>query len=153
MARNTHLDTKTINKQTLIPGVIVFISLTLLISYSYYWNASNIYQEKLNLAQAEAKANWNKDAAFRKWATSHGGIYVKPDLRTPPNKALSHMPLRDIETTKGMKLTLMNPAYMMRQMAHEFDSLFGIKGKITGKKQLNPINKPDSWQLKVLNLF
>ncbi len=152
MAR-AFLNRKKINKQTLIPGMAMFLMLSTLITYSYFWNINNIYQEKLNLALAEAKANWNKDAAFRKWATAHGGIYVKPNLRTPPNEALSHIPDRDIETKSGMKLTLMNPAYMMRQMAQEFDLLFGIKGKITGKKQLNLINKPDDWQLKVLNLF
>jgi len=41
--------------------------------------------------------NWNKDAAFRKWATRHGGLYVRPDKRTPPNPALSHLPNRDMD--------------------------------------------------------
>lgn len=142
-----------IHRQTLGFGALAIVILTLLVGYSWYWNISNIQKENINLALTEARANWNKDAAFRRWATRHGGLYVKPDERTPPNPALGHLPYRDIVTTDGQKLTLMNPAYMMRQMAEEFEQDFGVKGKITGKLQLNPINKPDDWQLKVLNIF
>jgi len=73
--------------------------------------------------------------------------------RTPPNPHLLHIENRDVVTTGGTKLTLMNPAYMMRQMTEEFEEAYGVKGKITGKLQLNPTNKPDDWQFKVLTLF
>lgn len=146
-------DNRIIHKQTLILGVLASIVLSALIGYSWYWNTENIRTEKLNLALAEAQAKWNKDAAFRQWASRHGGLYVIPDARTPPNPALAHLPHRDVVTTDGQKLTLMNPAYMMRQMAEELEEDFGVKGKITGKLQLNPINKPDTWQLKVLTIF
>ncbi len=142
-----------VHKQTLVLSVIATVILTVLVGYSWFWNVNNIRDENINLALMEARANWNKDAAFRRWATRHGGLYVKPDERTPPNPALAHLPHRDVVTTDGQKLTLMNPAYMMRQMAEEFEQDFGVKGKITGKLQLNPINKPDEWQLKVLNIF
>ena len=52
-----------------------------------------------------------------------------------------------------MKLTLMNPAYMVRQMADEFEVLYGIKGGISSRRPLNPANKPDAWELKALNSF
>jgi PAS domain S-box-containing protein len=143
----------TINDKTFIPGAIAIIVITILVSYSYIWNSENIKNEKMNLALAEAKANWNKDAAFRQWATRHGGLYVIPDKRTPRSPALAHLPDRDVVTTEGIELTLMNPAYMMRQMTDEFEESYGIKGKITGKKLLNPINKPDEWELKILNRF
>ena len=73
--------------KTFIPGVIAIIVMTILVGYSYYWNINNIHNEKLNLALAEAKSNWNKDASFRQWATLHGGVYVKPNERTPVSKA------------------------------------------------------------------
>ncbi len=146
-------DNHSIRKQTLILSVFAIVVLTILVGYSWYWNTDNIHNEKINLALTEARSNWNKDASFRRWAAQHGGLYVPPDERTPPNPALKHLANRDVETTDGQKLTLMNPAYMMRQMAEEFEEDFGVKGKITGKVQLNPINKPDEWQLKVLNIF
>ncbi len=146
-------DSRAINRVTLVLGVTAIIVLTALVGYSWYWNVANIREENINLALTEARANWKKDAAFRRWVARHGGLYVEPDERTPPNPALAHLPNRDVVTTDGQKLTLMNPAYMMRQMAEEFEQDFGIKGKITGKRQLNPINKPDAWQLKALNMF
>jgi diguanylate cyclase (GGDEF)-like protein/PAS domain S-box-containing protein len=146
-------DMSFINDKTLMLSVIVSIILTTLVGYSYYWNINNIHTEKLNLALAEAKSNWNKDASFRQWATLHGGVYVKPNERTPASEAMAHLPERDVVTTEGMELTLMNPAYMLRQMTEEFEQSYGIKGKITGKKLLNPVNKADAWQLKALNIF
>jgi len=146
-------ETNAIHKQTLTLSVLAVAIITILIGYSWYWNTQNIHKEKINLALAEARANWKKDDAFRQWATRHGGLYAIPDERTPPNPALAHLPHRDLVTSGGQKLTLMNPAYMMRQIAEEFEEDFGVKGKITGKLQLNPINKPDEWQLNVLNIF
>lgn len=146
-------DYSLMHNKVLIVSAIAIICMTILVGYSYYWNIDNIHNEKLNLALAEAKANWDKDASFRKWATLHGGVYVKPNERTPRNPALSHLPDRDVVTTDGTELTLMNPAYMMRQMTEEFEDAYGVKGKITGKLQLNPNNKPDEWQLKALTIF
>jgi diguanylate cyclase (GGDEF)-like protein len=126
---------------------------SLLAGYSLYWNTTNLREEKVRLATAEARANWNKDMAFRGWASRHGGVYVKPDERTPPNPYLSHLPNRDVTTTDGTRLTLMNPAYMMRQMTEEYEAIYGIKGKATGQILLNPENKPDAWELKALKRF
>ncbi len=144
---------KFIQNKMLMLSIMAIGILTLLTGYSYYWNTNNVHTENLYHALEEAKTHWNKDAAFRKWATLHGGLYVKSDKRTPPNPALAHLPNRDVVTTEGMELTLMNPAYMMRQMTGEFEQTYGIKGKITGKKQLNPINKPDEWEQQVLSIF
>ncbi len=129
------------------------LSATILISFSLYWNIINLTQEKINLATAEAKSFWNKDAALRQWASRHGGVYVKPDSRTPPNPFLSHLPNRDVTTTDGTKLTLMNGAYIMSQMTSEFEKTYGIKGSLTSKILINPANKPDDWELNALTLF
>lgn len=141
------------HKKTLLSYFAIALVITLVIGFSSYWNAKNIHRENFKLALTEAKANWFKDDAFRQWATRHGGVYVISDERTPPSPALAHIPRRDIKVDEETQLTLMNPAYMMRQLTQEFEDLYGIKGKVTGKKQLNPINKPDAWQLKALNLF
>ena len=150
IADKSHADIRAKTYQVYLATVLI---ISLLIGYSYYWNINNIREEHLALALTEAKANWNKDDAFRKWATRHGGVYVRPDERTPPSPSLANLSNRDLVARDGTELTLMNPAYMMRQLTQEFEELYGIKGKITGKRQLNPINKPDPWQLKVLELF
>lgn len=133
--------------------VFAGLAWTLLTGFSLFWNENSLRDAQIDLATKEARALWNKDAAFRQWASSHGGVYVQPDEHTPPNPYLAHLSKRDVVTTDGMRLTLMNPAYMMRQMTQYFGDSYGIKGKITGRKQLNPINRPDPWESKGLGLF
>jgi len=152
---------KSIEQQTkgfMREPVVVVVALCIavwtgLVGFSLLWNLRNLNDQQIKHAIDEARANWNKDQAFRRWATKLGGIYVKPTPSTPPNPYLKDLDHRDVVTTDGMKLTLMNPAYMMRQMTQDFEDLYGIKGKITGKKVLNPINKPDEWELRALEAF
>lgn len=137
----------------IIIGVLLWSTLILL---SFYLNIRNFEEHSIRLATNQAGDYWNKDSAFREWATRHGGLYVPPDERTPPNPLLAHLAHRDVETTDGTKLTLMNPAYMMRQMTEELEELYGIKGKITGQVLLDPQgirNKPDPWELETLKKF
>ena len=105
------------------------------------------------LAKKEAEIAYNKDVSFRIWAASHGGVYVPESERTPANPNLSHIPERDIVTPSGRRLTLMNPAYVLRQMMNEFSELYGPRGHITSIKPLNPMNAPNDWQRIALLSF
>ncbi len=77
------------------------------------------------------------------WGTKHGGINVPITEETPPSPYMDHIPERDIETPSGRKLTLMNPAYTVRQLMDDYSNLYGIKGKIAGLVVLRPGNAPD----------
>ena len=105
------------------------------------------------MAKIEARANFNKDQAFRFWAAKHGGVYVPINSRTPPNPFLSHVPERDITTESGKALTMMNPAYMLRQMMEEYEDLFGVRGHITSIKHYRPETAPDEWERSALMAF
>ena len=126
---------------------------TAVVLSSYFWDCKHIRQSTLNIAKTEARAYFNKDQAFRLWASSHGGVYVEPDERTPPNPYLAHIDDRDVITTGGKRLTLMNPAYILRQVVEDFSELYGIKGHITSLNPLRPENSPDKWEAKVLSTF
>jgi len=126
---------------------------TTIVAGSLVWNISLKQNGIRELAKNEARSIFNKDQALRDWATSHGGVYVLPDERTQPNPYLSHISDRDITTTKGKSLTLMNPAYIVRQMMEEYEALHGIKGHLTSLKTLNPINAPDEWERESLLAF
>jgi len=110
-------------------------------------------KETVDLSFTEARANCNKDWGFRSWAALHGGVYVPITKKTQPNPYLSYMPERDIETPSGIKLTLMNPAYILRQLQEHFSELYGIKGRMVSLKPINPSNKPDPWERNVLLAF
>ena len=133
---------------------IIIISWTLAVLASLSLSAINEYQQSVETARNVANANFDKDQAFRQWATTHGGVYVPVDMkRTPPSQYLEHIPERDITTESGRKLTLMNPAYMLRQMMEEYSGLYGAKGHITALEILNPISAPDEWEREALKKF
>lgn len=125
---------------------------SVLVGGSLAWNLHLKSQNTLGVAAVAALSNINKDMSFRKWATSHGGVYVQPDQHTPPNPYLD-IPDRDILTTKGKALTLMNPAYMLRQMQSDFPDDYGTRSHITSLRPLNPKNAPDTWESKALHSF
>ncbi len=131
---------------------LLLVGWTLLVAGSLIFNLSRLEKETLNTAIAAARANVNKDIGFRKWGASHGGVYVSPTATTPPNPYLQ-VPGRNVVTTSGKKLTLMNPAYMLRQMQSEYGKEYGIRSRITSLKPLNPDNAPDEWEAKALKEF
>ena len=132
---------------------LVAVLWALLIILFVTWSQQNINSEAMGLARQEAISNFNKDQAFRIWASEHGGVYVLENERTPANPYLSDVPERDVMTRSGRQLTLMNPAYMLRQMMDEYATLYGVKGRITSLKPLNPDNAPDSWEREALLAF
>jgi class 3 adenylate cyclase len=132
---------------------LLIVSWTVVISASVTWNLLNQNQSIREIALSEARAYFNKDQAFRLWATSHGGLYVPSDERTPPSPYLTHIPDRDIETASGIQLTLMNPAYAVRQLNEDFAQLYGVAGHITSLKPLRPENGPDDWERAALMAF
>ena len=121
-------------------GLIVFIVL------------SN-HEMMRQMAKNEAITHFKRDQAFRYWATIHGGVYVPATKETQPNQYLNHIKERDIQTPSGKRLTLMNPAYMLRQLTERFGKLYGVSGHITSLKPLRPQNAPDSWEKKALKSF
>lgn len=136
-----------------VQSLLALIVWTVMLGGFFYYDMNTARQHMEALARKEARSNFNKDQAFRLWATQHGGVYVPRSERTPPNPALAHIPERDIETPSGKQLTLMNPAYMLRQLMEDFGELYGIKGKITSFKLMNPNNAPDPWEAEAMHKF
>jgi PAS domain S-box-containing protein len=115
-----------------------------------------IYSENryaIEFARTEAIGSYNKDLAYRRWATLHGGVYVPQTKETPPSPYLANVKERDISTPSGRRLTLVNPAYMTRQVHELSQSQYGVKGHITSLNLIRPENKPDSWEKKALQAF
>lgn len=126
---------------------------TIVVALLMVWNAHEVRQVAQELAINEGRAHFEQDQAFRLWSTSHGGCYVPTDDRTPPNPYLAHISERDIETPSGKQLTLMNPAYALRQMNEDFEELFGVAGHITSLNPLRPENVADDWERAALEAF
>lgn len=122
--------------------ILATVSLTVSYRLVVRHNAQMLHHQAVN--------NFDLDRAFRDWNTKHGGTYVPITAETQPNPYLAHVPERDITTPSGKKLTLMNPAYMTRQIMAQHEDRYGIKGKITALKLLNSSNSPDAWEREAL---
>ena len=88
----------------------------------------------------------------RDWNARHGGVYVPVTEETQPNPYLEH-PQRDIETREGRQLTLVNPAFMTRQIAELAEQSTGVRFHITSLKPIRPANAADPWEAESLQLF
>jgi PAS domain S-box-containing protein len=105
------------------------------------------------IALTQARSHFDKDIAFRGWASSHGGVYVPVDDRTLPNPYLVDIPEREVTTPSGRVLTLMNPAYMLRQLGEGQIATTGASSRITSLEPVRPENAPDEWERSALERF
>lgn len=126
------------------------IAWTLITAGLFAINTQQHRQAVQETAISQARTHFQKDVAFRLWAAMHGGAYVPITEQTPPNPYLTQVPERDIETPSGKKLTLMNPAYITRQVFTQFSEQYGIHEHLTSLQPLNPINSPDAWESSAL---
>ncbi|QWV94639.1 DUF3365 domain-containing protein [Geomonas oryzisoli] len=126
----------------------------LLIAISLVWFFVQHRNNLNELAKAQARIAFEKDLLYREWASQHGGVYAPVTPKTQPNPYLAHIPERDLKTPSGRELTLINPAYMTRQV---FELAQTEKQIATGHiTSLNPIrgeNGPDPWERKALEAF
>ena len=126
---------------------------TLVAAASLGWNLLQDRDEALRVARHIALTNYERDVLYRRWAAAHGGVYVPVTPDTPPTPYLARLPERDIVTPSGRRLTLLNPAYMTRQI-YELAQKSGLpRGHLTSLKPLRPQNAPDPWEKKALEAF
>ncbi len=134
-------------------STIALVSWTVAMALSCLWNIS---QEKATLkaiALHQAIQSLEKDIIYRRWGALHGGVYVPATPATPPNPYLNHLPERDIVTPSGRQLTLLNPAYMTRQVFELGRESAGMRGHITSLNPIRKENLPDPWERTALQLF
>lgn len=136
--------------KTGILAVIVFwLSI---VGISFWWNLADEKKEHEQLAFETARAFFQQIVITRKWNSSHGGVYVPVTDSVRPNPYLED-PLRDVVTDRGVKLTMINPAYMTRQISELTSHYNGIQFHITSNMPIRPENAPAEWEQKWLQSF
>ncbi len=125
----------------------------LLVAASLAWNWVYVIRSITTIATSVARSRFEKDLLYRRWVAMYGGVYVPITKKTQPNPYLSHIPDRDLTTTSGKRLTLINPAYMIRQVYELGRKQYGEWGHVTSLKPLCPQNAPDAWETKALHEF
>lgn len=104
------------------------------------------------IARERGAALFSLIETTREWNAEHGGVYVPLDDKTQPNPYLRH-PARDLETVDGRRLTMINPAFMTRQIADLAARVDGIQLHITSLDPIRPANQPDPWEAQALQRF
>ncbi|MFB3788209.1 MAG: SpoIIE family protein phosphatase [bacterium] len=117
------------------------------------WNVRLLRASFTQMAWMEAKGSANKDLLLQQWISRQGGIYVLTSKEIEPNPYLSHIAERDIATPSGRTLTLMNAAYVIRQVYENLPENAGLRGHFTSLKPIRPQNRPDPWEAAALRSF
>jgi signal transduction histidine kinase len=125
---------------------------TVFLGISLAWNVSQMRDRTLDGALIQARVAYEKDIVYRRWNNLHGGVYVDARV-TPPNPYLADLAERDVKTPSGRQLTLVNPAYMTRQVYELETTVSGLHGHITSLEPIRPQNAPDPWERAALEQF
>ena len=150
IAEKTHIpDWLRINRRYFL---ILTMGWTFCVAVSWRFHLADNVRQVERLSIQSAKSLFEKDVLYRRWNANRGGVYVFSDEKTPPNPHLNTSD-RDIKTASGRVLTLVNPAYMTRQVHELQDNKLGIQGHITSLNPLRPENLPDDWESAALRTF
>ncbi len=132
---------------------VVAMVWTIVIAASLAWNVAEMKGDMYDVARVTARSAYEKDVIYRLWNALHGGVYVPVTEVTQPNPYLTNLPERDIVTPSGKLLTMVNPAYMTRQVHELMEKKYGFRGHMTSLNPIRPENTPDPWETDALEAF
>jgi signal transduction histidine kinase len=115
-------------------------------------HVADIRTQSIRIATEGARNMFRMVVLTRSWNSSHGGVYVPVTAKTQPNPYLD-VKRRDVTTTDGQALTLVNPAYMTRLIAEMAESDSGAIFRLTSLRPVRPQNAPDDWERAALLSF
>lgn len=133
-------------------AAILLVLWSVLLGYMFRRETALEENRLKDIALSQARTLFNQVVDLRDWNARHGGVYVPVTPETPPNPWLD-VPNRDETTLSGRQLTLMNPAYMSRQLAELTRQRRGFGLHLTSRNPLRPGNEPDPWERTALEAF
>jgi signal transduction histidine kinase len=121
-----------------------------LIGGSFAWNWQQESRSVMESARAEARSNLDRDSAYRSWLVEQGGIYIRPTPKIPQDPYLVH-PRKNVITTDGETLTLLNPAFVLREVQANQADPARSQSRVISVHPLNPKNAADDWEREGLD--
>ena len=132
---------------------VISIVWTLVILLSLQLNIRQVARFTVESAKIQARVAYEKDVIYRRWNAEHGVVYVPLTDDTPPNPYLADVIEREITNPSGIVLTMINPAYMTRQVHELSKEYYGVFGHITSLQPIRPENAADEWESRALQAF
>ncbi len=126
------------------------IALGVALSFVLEWRQTDVNIQLM--ARERGAALFRLVQVTREWNVQHEGVYVPITATTRPNPWLDHE-RRDLVTEEGIELTMINQAFMTRQLAEIARKTDGIQIHLTSLKPLRPANRADAWEAEALRRF
>ncbi len=124
----------------------------LIVGISFLWNMDVAREEQRHVTLQTAHTFLTQVILTREWNADHGGIYVPVTADMTPNPYLDDH-LRDIQVSKDLQLTKVNPSFMTRQLSEIAAKRQGVQFHLTSLQPIRPQNSPSEWEKKALELF
>lgn len=118
----------------------------------FLWVARSEADHVRELALSQARTLFTQLVSTRAWNAMYGGVFVLESERDRPNLDLPEN-RRAVETSEGLRLIRVNPAYMTRQIAEIVNSRQGVTFHITSLDPVRKENAPDPWETEALFAF
>jgi hypothetical protein len=125
---------------------------TVALALLFLWNLATTQEGTQEILRAQAAAHFQQVLTTRGWNSVHGGVFVPTTEDSPPNSFLADS-LQTETTTRGMLLTRVNPAYMVRQISELAAQRDVVQFRMMSDRPLNPRNTPDPWEQLAMNRF
>lgn len=132
--------------------ILIALSWTIFIAALAFLAARAEKEKTTTVTLTQARSFFKQIVTTRYWNSLHGGVYVPVTKDTQPNPYLD-IPHRDVTTGAGQSLTLINPAYMTRQVAELALNREQVQFHITSLKPIRPGNIPADWEAEALKGF
>jgi diguanylate cyclase (GGDEF)-like protein len=131
---------------------IIGLAWSLAVLLSFLWNYYSTRNHETQSLLEVSRAFYQQIVLTREWNARHGGVYVFVTESTPPNPHLKHIQ-RDIRVNDNKMLTMLNPAYMSRQLSEIAAEREGVQFHVTSLKPIRPENAPVPWEREALQAF
>jgi signal transduction histidine kinase len=123
-----------------------------IVAGAFMLNMYIVHKNAEKFVRTESEAFFDLLVTIRQWNSGHGLVYVPTSGDMQPNPYLIHN-RRDAVTNFGDSLTMINPAFMTRQLS-ELAAADGVtRFHITSLNPIRPANKADGWETKALQTF
>ena len=131
---------------------VLFAVIALVVALSFVIEWRRIDENMQLIARERGASLFRLIQLTREWNARHDGVYVPVTATTRPNPWLDHE-RRDLVTQEGIELTMINPAFMTRQIADMAQQADGVRIHLTSLNPLRPANRADPWEADALRRF
>lgn len=132
-------------------GWVPFLIWTQVVIGSAWWSIHSAEIHGQETAAQRGRDLFTMIQLTQAWNANHVGVYAIKSDQAPPNQYLT-TPNRDLQTRQGIELTMINAAYMTRQIS-ELARSRNFHFRMTSDDPLRPSNAPDAWEKRALKSF